>query len=84
MDLEERGHAKAGELWDVALENFLNITWSDKVCSEEVLRRVGEERVISFINRRQRVWLGHTLIHGDRVPLVIEGRIPGKRPPGRP
>ena len=64
----------------------LNITWSDKVCKEEVLRHVGEERaIISVINRRQRVcWLGHTLRHGDLVPLVIEGRIIGKRPPGRP
>ena len=24
----------------------LNITWSDKVCNEEVLRRVGEERTM--------------------------------------
>ena len=32
----------------------LNITWSDKVCNEEVLRRVGEERaMISVIMRRQ-------------------------------
>ena len=31
-----------------------------------------------------RVWPGHTLRHGDVLPLVIEGRIPGKRPPGRP
>ena len=64
----------------------LNITWSDKVCKEKVLRHVGEERaIISVINRRQRVcWLGYTLRHGDLVPLVIEGRIIGKRPPGRP
>ena len=63
----------------------LNINWSDKVCNEEVLRRVGEERaIISVINRRQRVWLGQTLLHSDHVPLVIEGRIPGKRPPGSP
>ena len=62
----------------------LNITWSGKVCNEEVLRRVGEERaIISVINRRQRIWLGQILRHGDHVPLVIEGRIPGKRPPGR-
>ena len=58
---------------------------SEKVCSEEVLRPVGEERaIISVINRRQRVWLGHTLRHGDLVPLVTEGRIIEKRPPGRP
>ena len=49
------------------------------------MRRVGEERVnISVINRRQRVWLGHTPRHGDLVPLVTEGRIIGKRPPGKP
>ena len=39
-----------------------------------LLRRVGQDRaIISVINRRQRVWLGHTLQHGDLVPLVIEG-----------
>ena len=63
----------------------LNISWSDKVYNEEVLRRVGEDReIISVINRRQRVWFGHTLRHGGLVPLVNEGRIIGKRPPGRP
>ena len=42
--------------------------------------------MIAFINRsrRQGVWLGQTLRHGDHVPIVIEGRIRGKRPPGRP
>ena len=63
----------------------LNITWSDKVCNEEVLRRVGEGHHICYQQtERQRVWLGQTLRHGDYVPLIIEGRIPGKRPPGRP
>ena len=39
-----------------------------------VLKLVGKERaIISVINRRQRVWFGHTLQHGDLVPLVIEG-----------
>ena len=66
-------------------KEVLNITWSDKVCNEEEFRRDGEERaIISVINRRQRVWLGQTLRHGDHFPLVIEGRMPGKRPPGRP
>ena len=61
------------------------ITWSDKVCNDEVLRRVGEERVIiSVIHRRQRIWPGHTLRHGDLVPFIIEGRIIGRRPPGGP
>ena len=59
------------EMW--LWRKVLNITWSDKVCNEEGLRSVGEERaIISVINRRQRGWLGHTLWHGDLVPLVIE------------
>ena len=37
-----------------------------------------------LVSRENRVWLGHTLQHGDLVPLVIEGRITGKRPPERP
>ena len=75
---------KSCKIW--LWRKVLNITWSDKICKEEVLRRVGEERaIISVINRRQRVcWLGHTLRHCDLVPLVIEGIIIGKRPPGRP
>ena len=31
----------------------------------------------------QKVWLGHTLRHSDLVPVVIEGRIKEKGPPGR-
>ena len=63
---------------------YLNIYWSEKVCNEEVLRHVGEERaIISIINRGQRVWLGHTLWHGDLVSLVIERKIIGKKPPER-
>ena len=55
------------EMW--LWRKVLNITWFD-----EVLRRVGEERaVICVINRIQRVWFGHTLRHGDLVPLIIEG-----------
>ena len=52
-----------------------NISWSDKVSNDEVIRRVGEERsIVNIIHRRQRAWLGHTLRHGDLLPLVIEGR----------
>ena len=40
------------EIW--LWRKVLNITWSDEVCNEELLRRVGEERaIICVINRRQ-------------------------------
>ena len=38
----------------------------------------------STIDKRQRVWLGHTMRHGDLAPPVIEERVEGRRPPGRP
>ena len=55
-----------------------------KISNEEVLRRVGEERIsMEIIQRRQGTWIGHTLRHGDLLVVMIEGRIEGKRPPGR-
>ena len=81
IDLKERGRGRLESCGMWLWRKVLNIYWSDKVCNEEVLRRDGEESaIISVINRRQRVWLGQTLRHGDHVSLVIEGRIPGKRP----
>ena len=83
MEKEVMCRLESCEIW--LWRKVLNITWSDKVYNDDVLRRVGEERAIIYvINRRQRFCLGHTLRHGDLVPLVIEGRIIGKRPPGRP
>lgn len=59
IDLEERGSAKACEMW--LWRKALNISSCDKVCNEEVLRRVGKERaIISVINRKQRVRVGDT------------------------
>ena len=41
--------------------------------------------IISTIDKKQRAWPGRTLRHGDLLPaLVIEGRVEGRRPPGRP
>ena len=70
----------------MALVKNLNISWSDKVCNEhKCIVECREERaIISVINRRQRVWLGYTLRHGDLVSLVIERRLRGRRPSGRP
>ena len=87
------------EMW--LWRKVLNISWSDKVCNEELLRCIGGERtIISVIKRRQNLaWLlftshrsplserleqANTLWHGDIVSVVIEGRITGKRPHGRP
>ena len=53
----------------------LNITWSNKVGNEEVLRRVSEERaIISVINRRQRVWLGQILHFNPQSTMILFGK----------
>ena len=57
---------------------ILNISWSDKVSNDEIIRRVDKEKsVISTIDKGQRAWLGHTLRHGDLLPTVMEGRVEG-------
>ena len=58
MDIEERGHSKAGELLDVAVWPR-KVSWPNKVCNEEVLRRVGEARAIIGLSTEDREWLGH-------------------------
>ena len=71
------------EMW--LWRKILNISWTEKVSNDEVLRRVNEDRaIIPSINKRQRTWLGHTLRHGNLLPLIIEERVEGRRPPGRP
>ena len=69
------------------LENcnmWQGISWADKVCSKKVLTRVGKrQQVLDIIRNRQRRWIGHTLRHGDQMTIVMEGRIQGKKHPGR-
>ena len=57
MKKEDVRRLESCEIW--LWRKVLNITWSDEVCNEELLRRVGEERAI-------------IIRHGDLVPLVIE------------
>ena len=55
--------------------NVLNMTLSDKDCNEEVLRCDAEERaIISVINRRQRVWLGHSPTAWRSCPIGNGGK----------
>ena len=71
------------EMW--LWRKILNISWTDKNSNKEVLQRVNEDRaIIPSIYKKQRTWLGHTLRHGNLLPLIIEGRVGGRRPPEGP
>ena len=60
------------------------ISWTERVSNDEVLRIVGEERMlIKTCKERQKKWVGHILRHDGLLKDVIEGRLEGKRPRGR-
>src|SRR6476661_7895128 len=61
------------------------VSWMDKRTSEQVLSSMNEKRsLIKTIWDRKKNWIGH-VVRGDGVmKLVIEGRMEGKRPRGRP
>src|SRR6188508_1743159 len=62
-----------------------NISWEQKIRNEEVLTRVKESRcLITTIYRRQNNWIGHILRGDGWLRDVMEGRMIGKRPRGRP
>jgi hypothetical protein len=57
----------------------------EHITNEEVLKIVGEERsMLNTIRERQRRWIGHVLRGDSLLRTIIEGKMEGKRTPGRP
>ena len=73
-----------------ALEMWLwrrmeKISWKDRISNEVVLRRVGVEReLITMLRSRKKSWIGHVLRGDGLLKEVIEGRMEGSKPRGRP
>ena len=55
----------------------MEISWTDRVRNEQVLRRMKEEKnVLRTITRRKTTWIGHILRFDDcLLKLVIEGKM---------
>ena len=69
---------KALEMW--LWRRLERISWMDKKSNEEVLTIVNENRyLIRTVYQRKKNWIGHVLLRD-----VLEGRMLGKRPQGRP
>jgi hypothetical protein len=80
---EDSRRLNAFEMW--IWRRMEKISWKDKITNEEVLRRVGEERkLIDTIVRRKKNWIGHILRSNCMMRDVMEGRMDGRRPRGRP
>jgi hypothetical protein len=57
----------------------MEISWTDCVRSDEVLRRVKEERnILHTIKRRKVNWVGHILRRNCLLKHVIEGKCEGR------
>ena len=73
-----------------ALEMWLwrrmeKISWKDRISNEVVLGRVGVEReLITTLRSRKKSWIGHVLRGDGLLKEVIEGRMEGSKPRGRP
>jgi ribosomal 50S subunit-associated protein YjgA (DUF615 family) len=60
------------------------ISWTDRVGSEEILRRVKEERnILHTVKRRKANWIGHILRRNCLLKHVIEGKIERMKRRGR-
>ena len=80
---EDISKIEAFEMW--IWRKMERINWTEKITNEKVLRRVGESRTMMMtIVRRKKNWIGHIIRGEGLLREVIEGKMVGKRGPGRP
>src|SRR6476661_9380931 len=61
------------------------VSCMDKRPNEQVLSSINEKRsLIKTIWDRKQNWIGHVVKGTDLMKLVLEGRMEGKKPRGRP
>jgi hypothetical protein len=73
---------EALEMW--IWRRMKRISWTEKKTNEEVLRRVGEKRtMLETIVWRKKNWIGHIMRGDGLMKEVMEGKMEGKRGPGR-
>ena len=79
---EEKRRIEAFEMW--VWRRMIKVSWKDKVTNDEVLRLVGQRRMLlETILERKRNWIGHVLRGKGLMLEVMEARMEGKRGPGR-
>jgi hypothetical protein len=71
------------ETW--CYRRILRISWTERVTNEEVYRRIGSQPKLSTqLLQRRLGFFGHTVRKDGLTLQLIEGRVNGKRPRGRP
>jgi len=80
---EDIKHIQASEMWICC--KMEKISWTAHVSNEEITSLVQEQRsLVHVIKQRQANWIGHVLRHDCLLKTVLEGKIEGKRPRGKP
>ena len=74
---------QAFEMW--VYRKLKRISWMDKITNEDVLKKVNAKRyVVPTIKLRKISYFGHMVRRDNIHRLLLEGKIEGKRPRGRP
>src|SRR6476469_7994799 len=61
------------------------VSWMDKRTTEQVLSSMNEKRsLIETIWDGKKNWIGHVVLGDGLMKFVLEGRMEGKRPRGKP
>lgn len=80
---EDERRLNALEMW--LWRRMEKISWKAKRTNESVLELVGERRqLLDVIVQRKKNWIGHVLRGDGLMREVMEGKMEGKRPKGRP
>jgi DNA-binding protein YbaB len=80
---DEIDKLQALEMW--IWRRLERVSWMEKITNEEVLTMVNETRcLMRTIFKRKKNWMGHVLRGEGLLRDVLEGRMLGKRPRGRP
>lgn len=79
----DRRKIEAFEMW--CYRRALKISWTQRKTNEEVLEQIQERRRIwRHITKRRTQTIGHILRRDGLIKTIIEGKVNGKNPKGRP
>lgn len=82
MRKREKKYLESFEMW--CWRRIEKVKWNERVTNDEVLRRVGERKIIlNTIIQRKANWIGHILRREGLIHDVIEGKIKGTAGRGR-
>ena len=74
---------EACEMW--FMRKMGNISYKQRITNEEVLRKLGTQRsLLKSIKTRKLRFFGHTKRHNTIMKDILEGKMEGRRPKGRP